>query len=68
MTRVQLEAAWSRVGDVLVRELPATALRDKGHLDDLCRKLVTAAIGHPDGRSARSEASRVAHLPRRARR
>lgn len=72
MTRAQLAAARERVAGVLEDPRVPLGILGKPEFDALCSRLVTAVLGHPDGRAPRAklgpEAQRVAHLPRRARR
>lgn len=57
MTRAQMEAARERVGRVLVDECNvAPYMLDTTHREALAGKLVTAVLGHPDGKAPRQPA------------
>lgn len=67
MTRAQMEAARKRVAGVLAEYGPGYEVLHAGSMEKveaLCSRLVTAVLGHPDGRAPR--AKRRPPWPRRA--
>lgn len=70
MTRAQIEAArervWRVLDDRMTSGIPEWANLGSGDRDTLCSRLVTAVLGHPDGRAPKVAPKRKLPWPRRA--